>query len=410
MGEAKQRKLLAEKSGDNTGGRKPPSAIAQELRRRLDRGEPIEVTRKWFMKQDEVWKSYFADLDPFLQWFVIDMSNDFMIFLERKESPDKPLAEIVLERVADLRQNHPELAKPTIDRLMKLIEPEPAPRSWAKGSFTIFANDVECFSWTGTKQDAINIQKRCLEICSTLDFRSIPPDTYATQAASYLIAYGVPAAGDADRRPSGLLDPQYQRWSADEALCFRYAILRAALREHAPDAGEGAAQRVEDIFAGKRFEIRFEGDREAHRASMARAQQSRGEGKAPDDEDSSIQMRTAELDEPYLLDPQDAVCIPYRDLLALAGRQISEAISATLPETMPETLPATLPEVIYVPRIPIDAAEAEAMLRMTTTVSDTVSAGASTDPATDPAVSSSPKAEARIYAGYTDEELSAWVT
>jgi hypothetical protein len=395
--------------------RKELDHIAQKLRRRLDRHEPIKDIRKWFMKQTPVWKSYFADLDPFLQWFVLDTTTDFTIFLEREESPDKPLTEIVLKHVAELRQNHPELAKPTIDRLMKLIDSAPDsapdPRSWAKGAFTVFANDVECFSWTGTKQDAIDVQKYCLEhlgsgrLEETVGALGIPPDIYAAQAASYLIAYGVPAAGDADRRPSGLFDPQYQRWSAGEALCFRYAILRAALRERASDAGHDAGQRIEDVFAGKRFEIRFKGDQAKNRASMVRAQQQRGESSGNDNEgdsageDSSVRMRLTELDEPYLLDPREAVCMPYRDLLALAGRQIadptSDPASGSVPEqTLPETAPETLPEVVYVPRIPIDAAEAEAMLRMTTTL-------AGGNAATDPAIP-----EARTYAGYTSAELS----
>jgi hypothetical protein len=409
MGEAKQRKLLAEKSGDNTGGRKPPppptSAIAQELKRRIDSGEPIKQTRDWFLKQDKVWNSYFADQEPFVQSFILDLTTDFMIFLERDEHPDKPLTEIVLERLAYLRQNHPELAKSTIDRLMKGIEPKPAPRTWAKGAFTVFANGVECFSWTGTKQDAIDVQKYCLETTGAL---GIPPDRYAAQAASYLIAYGLPAAGDADRRPSGLSDLQ---WSAGEALCFKHAILRAALRERASDvAGQDAGQRIEDMFAGRRFEIRFKGDQASHRASMARAQQyaqqQRGgvkpsgsvESSGNDNNDANVDkgdstrttIRTTELKEPCLLDPQDAVCIPYLDLLALAGRQIDPPTRDSIPET--------LPEVVYVPRIPIDAAEAEAMLRMTTTVAVTVRTGATDpDPATDPAP--------RTYAGYTNEEL-----
>jgi hypothetical protein len=323
-------------------------------------------------------------LDPFVQSFIIDMTTDFLIHLERDAHPDKPLTEIVQKQLAKLRKHHPELAKPTIDRLMKAIEPRPAPRSWAKGSFTIFANGVERFSWTGTKQDAINVQKRCLETVGAL---GIPPDRYAAQAASYLIAHGLPAAGDADRRPSGRSDLQ---WSADEALCFRYSILRAALREHASDAG----QRIEDVFAGRRFEMRFKGDRESHRASMARAQQQRGEpsDNDPGDKDNSVRMRLTELvEKPYLLDPREAVCIPYRDLLALAGRQIDPAS-----DPASDSIPETLPETVYVPRIPIDAFEAEAMLRMTVTVS----ADASTDPATDPAMLP------RTYAGYTSEELS----
>jgi hypothetical protein len=49
------------------------------------------------------------------------MTTDFMIWLEQKESPDKPFTEIVLKRLADLRQ-HGDLAKPTIDRLTKQID------------------------------------------------------------------------------------------------------------------------------------------------------------------------------------------------------------------------------------------------------------------------------------------------
>jgi hypothetical protein len=49
------------------------------------------------------------------------MSTDFMIWLEQKENPDKPFEEIVLKRLTDLRQQG-DLAKPTIDRLTKLID------------------------------------------------------------------------------------------------------------------------------------------------------------------------------------------------------------------------------------------------------------------------------------------------
>jgi hypothetical protein len=136
MGEAKQRKLLAEKhtrenpGEENPGGRIEKNsgelaAITRQLRRRLDSGEPIKDTRNWFLKQKKVWESYFADLDPLLQWFVLDMTTEFRIWLEQKESPDRPLTEIVLEKVADLRQYHADLAEPIIDRLMKLIESVP---------------------------------------------------------------------------------------------------------------------------------------------------------------------------------------------------------------------------------------------------------------------------------------------
>jgi hypothetical protein len=96
--------------------------IAQELRRRIDSGEPIEDTRNWFLKQDkELWQGYYADQDPLVEWFFHDMITDFMIWLEQKERPNKPFTKIVLERLADLRQQG-DLMKPTIDRLTKLID------------------------------------------------------------------------------------------------------------------------------------------------------------------------------------------------------------------------------------------------------------------------------------------------
>jgi hypothetical protein len=49
------------------------------------------------------------------------MTTDFMIWLEQKDRPNKPFTEIVLERLADLRQQG-DLMKPTIDRLTKLID------------------------------------------------------------------------------------------------------------------------------------------------------------------------------------------------------------------------------------------------------------------------------------------------
>jgi hypothetical protein len=96
--------------------------ITKILRRRLDSGEPIENTRTWFLEQKQIWEGYFADQDPLVQWFIIDMTTDFRIWLEQKENPGKPFPEIVLKRLADLRQYHPDLAKPTIDRLTKLID------------------------------------------------------------------------------------------------------------------------------------------------------------------------------------------------------------------------------------------------------------------------------------------------
>jgi hypothetical protein len=285
----------------------------------------------------------------------------------------------VLERVADLRQHHPELAKPTIDRLMRQIDPSPERRSWAKGSFTVFANGVECFIWTGTKQDAIGLQKRYLEtvnsVLNILDITDANSDLYANQMAAYLIACGMPKAGDADRRPGKF----GKLWSAEEIMFYKYAILRYALRTHAPNTGE----KFEDVFVGRMFEIKFNGDRARILEGMARAE--RGEFSDNDASDNGvgngerrIKMRITELEEPCRLNPQDAVRIPYADLLALAGKQIDHPNSDLIPETA------------YVPRIPIDAAEAGAMLRMMTTVAGPA------DPAMPP----------RTYAGYTGEELS----
>jgi hypothetical protein len=80
-----------------------------------------------------------------------------------------------------------------------------------------------------------------------------------------------------------------------------------------------------------------------------------------------------------LLDPKEAVPMPERELLLQAG--------ATLPADFK-------PRTIYVPRVPIDAAEAAAMLGMVTLIGD-----ATLPPGTDPA------SLIRTYAGYTDDEL-----
>jgi hypothetical protein len=67
----------------------------------------------------------------------------------------------------------------------------------------------------------------------------------------------------------------------------------------------------------------------------------------------------------------------HADLCALAGKPV-------------EADDRFADDLVYVPRIPIDATEADAMLRMITVTSDVTN----------------PSAGVRIYAGYTDEELS----
>jgi hypothetical protein len=79
----------------------------------------------------------------------------------------------------------------------------------------------------------------------------------------------------------------------------------------------------------------------------------------------------------YRLDPRSAVSIPLADMLALAGGPI--AVDHRFAN-----------DLIYVPRIPTDATEADAMLRMMTVSAD----------------ATNPSAGVKTYAGYTDEELS----
>ena len=56
-------------------------------------------------------------------------------------------------------------------------------------------------------------------------------------------------------------------------------------------------------------------------------------------------------------------------------------------------------DLVYVPRIPLDAAEADAMLRMMTITVD------ATQPVPDPS-NFDPESALKTYAGYTDQELS----
>ena len=50
----------------------------------------------------------------------------------------------------------------------RLAGEAPHTRAWAIGSMTIGANNVEWFEWSGTKQDAIALQKRYLETVNVL--------------------------------------------------------------------------------------------------------------------------------------------------------------------------------------------------------------------------------------------------
>jgi hypothetical protein len=250
-------------------------------------------------------------------------------------------------------------------------------RTWATGLIEVVANEFECFEWVGTRQDAVAIQKRYLGTMNTL---SINARSYARRAAGYLMVYGMPdmLTNRIDRRPSTF----GQLWTKDEIQIYKAAILWLALREHIPNTG----QRLEDVFVGKALLVKFTGDKERILAdSQGELRGKSLEGRKdvgqvelgsilPDDQ---FQMMVAVLDESYRLDPRAAVSMSTGDLFALAGKSLAR-----------DDPVASKP--IYVPRIPRDAAEADAMLRMTVVIAD----------------ATNPSSGVRTHAGYTNEELS----
>jgi hypothetical protein len=123
-------------------------------------------------------------------------------------------------------------------------------RTWATGKLRIEAYDVHCFDWIGTRQDAVDLQKRYLDIVNLTGLRAA---SFAARAAGYLMAFGMPKVGEPNRRPSSLGG----HWLTEEVGLYHSAILWSALREHAPDTG----QKLEDIFVGKTVLVMFLGDR-----------------------------------------------------------------------------------------------------------------------------------------------------
>lgn len=79
------------------------------------------------------------------------------------------------------------------------------------------------------------------------------------------------------------------------------------------------------------------------------------------------------------LDPREAVAVAYRDLRTMAGHPPLEANDKLYEDR------------VRVPRIPLDAAEADAMLQMTTIFMD--------------ATAADPSASLCTYCGYSDDEL-----
>jgi hypothetical protein len=204
-------------------------------------------------------------------------------------------------------------------------------RTWAIGSVEVVANDVECFSWSGTRQEAI--QKLYLAASNAAGANSL---SYAKRAAGYPIAYGMPGVGDKDRRPSSYGEP----WRAEEIEVYKMAILWLALREHIPNT----SQKLEDVFAGKAILMRFDGDR----AMVLDATMREIRGQPFDDRDQ-FTMMVGVLGK-RRLDPQQAVTMPMTELATLAGRPWKPLED----------------DLIYVPRVPINASEADAMLSMIT--------------------------------------------
>ena len=82
-----------------------------------------------------------------------------------------------------------------------------AERTWAVGRIDVIADRGPCFRWQGTRRDAIDAHKHYVALAEQFAGGSLHK-----RYAGYLMAYGMPRAGDQDRRPSsggGV-------WSADE--------------------------------------------------------------------------------------------------------------------------------------------------------------------------------------------------
>jgi hypothetical protein len=247
-----------------------------------------------------------------------------------------------------------------------------ATRSWAPGSIEVEANDQYCFTWKGTKDDAINLQKRYLQAVET--WTVVSAESYAQRVGGYLIAFGMPKVGDPDQRPSNI----GQMWTEEEIARLKAAVLWMALHEHLPDK---PGQRLEDVFVGKSLLVVLRGDKQ--QILLNTMQELSGQ---PFTGEESTMMVAVLSDCP--LDPATAVTMDFRDLCATSGRPLE-----------PDN--ALYHDRVRVPRIPIDAAEADAMGRMTTLVTDM------SDPKAMAAAmkNNDPNALIHTYCGYTADEL-----
>jgi hypothetical protein len=252
-------------------------------------------------------------------------------------------------------------------RKRRRAEVEATTRPWATGVIRIVANDRECFSWSGTRQEAIELEKRFLDAATALGDSAY---SCAVRTAGYLMCFGMPRAGMQDLRPSRLGDT----WDGNEIEALKAAVLWLVLREHVPNTG----QKVEDVFVGKSLAVWFRGDRrEIFDASV---RELRGQ---PFDPSKQFEMSVGVLYYHHHLDPAAAVTMLFRELQAMAGYPPLESDSEIFNN------------VAYMPRVLLDATEAKAMLQMTTISLD----------ATDPAAMTNPQAALRTYVGYTEAEL-----
>ena len=164
-------------------------------------------------------------------------------------------------------------------------------RTWAQGKISVIANEVHCFDWSGTREDAIDLQKRYLARANAL---GIPAFSYSERVVGYLVVFGMPKVGEPRLMPDGFGEP----WSAEDVEMYRLAVLWRVLREHVPNTGE----KVEDVLPGKHLGAMFTGDRDALLEETEREQR----GQRPSGQ-QHVQMMVAADREPYLLNPDDAV-------------------------------------------------------------------------------------------------------
>jgi hypothetical protein len=174
-------------------------------------------------------------------------------------------------------------------------------RSWAEGKISVIANGTHCFDWSGTREDAIELQKDYLDAVNAL---GINAQSYAKRAAGYLMVFGAPKVDEPRLMPSAF----GEKWTPEDVALNRLGVLWLVLREHIPNTGD----KVEDVFPGKHLGAILSGDRDALLEETEREQ--RGQKFT----NEQFQMMVAVDRAPYLLDPDKAVPINEGDMYRLA--------------------------------------------------------------------------------------------